>query len=465
VTERIALTLGPHGDAEETASAAFCWEWIRYEGDATALSSRPFTGSTVGPVPSTYGSAFPFATSAAAASTVTSDVVDEEEAADDAAVLLPPPARCREVLGGGSLDGDYLLQRNARIDEVFGQPFRQAHPAEGLLAAKSQKGAAMDARRALLHRQAGLGPCTSYLQFGMALNQKGKANMVLWPVAAACLSHVPAFSTLPKVRAAFQSYFPGGMQATPEWSSASGKAALALLERELAARFVGGAFTTDTPVADVRQAHLPELVYWTSAQLRAQITKPAVAQRHPEMVACLSSGRTTKGQANRVVQRAGWHAAEQEAAKLARATQATARGVQKSLGSPPHWALALVALGTLHTPSDLAVLEAEGDRLRSASALGKLVLARRLDVTPISVGDFLGNHRKGTSFASVPLVTATSAGLDTVRRLLTLDESGWEELLDTILERLVAGSLGLSSSSSSSTAAAATTAAATTAVI
>jgi hypothetical protein len=255
------------------------------------------------------------------------------------------------------------------------------------------------------------------------------------------------------------------MQATPEWSSASGKAALALLERELAARFVGGAFTTDTPVADVRQAHLPELVYWTSAQLRAQITKPAVAQRHPEMVACLSSGRTTKGQANRVVQRAGWHAAEQEAAKLARATQATARGVQKSLGSPPHWALALVALGTLHTPSDLAVLEAEGDRLRSASALGKLVLARRLDVTPISVGDFLGNHRKGTSFASVPLVTATSAGLDTVRRLLTLDESGWEELLDTILERLVAGSLGLSSSSSSSTAAAATTAAATTAVI
>ena len=29
VTERVALTLGPHGDAEETASAAFCWEWIR----------------------------------------------------------------------------------------------------------------------------------------------------------------------------------------------------------------------------------------------------------------------------------------------------------------------------------------------------------------------------------------------------------------------------------------------------
>ena len=307
---------------------------------------------------------------------MTSDVVDEEEAADDAAVLLPPPARCREVLGGGSLDKEDLLQRNARIDEVFGQPFRQAHPAEGLLAAKSQTDEAKVARRALLHqvhlhvvriaRQAGLGPCASYLQFGKALNQKGKANMVLWPVAAACLSHVPAFSTMTKVRTAFQSYFPGGLQATPEWSSASGLAALALLERELAARFVGGAFTSNTPVADVRQAHLPELVYWTSAQLRSQATKPAVAQRHPEMVACLSSGRTTKGQANRVVQRAGWHAAEGQAAKLARATQATARGVQKSLGSPPHWALTLVALGPLHTPSDLAEYEAEADRLQSA---------------------------------------------------------------------------------------------------
>ena len=70
--------------------------------------------------------------------------------------------------------------------------------------------------------------------------------MVLSPVAAACLSHMPAFSTMPKVRAAFLSYFPGGMQAAPEWSSDSGLAASALLERELTAHFVGGAFTTAT---------------------------------------------------------------------------------------------------------------------------------------------------------------------------------------------------------------------------
>jgi hypothetical protein len=122
----------------------------------------------------------------------------------------------------------------------------------------------MDARRALLHqvhlhvvriaRQAGLGPCTSYLQFGKAPNQEGKQNAVLWQVAATCLSHVPALSTMKQVRTAFLSYFPGGMQAAPEWSSASGLAALALLERELAARFVGGAFTSNTPVADVRRA-------------------------------------------------------------------------------------------------------------------------------------------------------------------------------------------------------------------
>jgi hypothetical protein len=31
VTERVALTLGPHGDAEETASADICWEWLRYD--------------------------------------------------------------------------------------------------------------------------------------------------------------------------------------------------------------------------------------------------------------------------------------------------------------------------------------------------------------------------------------------------------------------------------------------------
>ncbi len=125
-------------------------------------------------------------------------------------------------------------------------------------------------------RQAGLGPCTSYLHFGTALNQKGKNNKVLWPVAAVCLSHVPAFSTMKKVRTAFSSYFPGGMQAVPEWSSDSGLAASALLERELTARFVGGAFTTDTPVADVRRAHLLVLSYWsTSAQLWSQAVSRA----------------------------------------------------------------------------------------------------------------------------------------------------------------------------------------------
>ena len=49
---------------------------------------------------------------------------------------------------------------------------------------------------------------------------------------------------MPKVRATFLSYFPGGMQAAPEWSSDSGLAASALLEHELTARFVGGALIT-----------------------------------------------------------------------------------------------------------------------------------------------------------------------------------------------------------------------------
>ena len=76
------------------------------------------------------------------------------------------------------------------------------------------------------------------------------------------------------------------------------------------------------------------------------------------MVACLHSGRTAEGLANRDVQHAGWHAAEGQAVMLDRATQATTRGVQSSLGSPPHYALALVALGPLHTPSELAELGA-----------------------------------------------------------------------------------------------------------
>jgi hypothetical protein len=52
----------------------------------------------------------------------------DEEEADDALVPLPPPERCRELLAGGSLTGDALKQRNARIDEDLGRPFRRAHP-------------------------------------------------------------------------------------------------------------------------------------------------------------------------------------------------------------------------------------------------------------------------------------------------------------------------------------------------
>ena len=154
--------------------------------DATASSSRPFTGSTVAPVASTYVSA---STSAAAASTVTSDVVDEEEAADD--------------------------------DQELGMMY--------LLAAHS---------------------CRIYI-YKWVLSNPSPNNAHLrglWRVGQVA---VHQGQTRP-----FTSYFPGGMQAAPEWSSASGLAALALLERglaalallerELAARFVGGAFTTAT---------------------------------------------------------------------------------------------------------------------------------------------------------------------------------------------------------------------------
>ena len=66
--------------------------------------------------------------------------------------------------------------------------------------------------------------------------------------------------------------------------------------------------------------------------------------------------------------------------------------VQTSLGSAPHFALALVALGPLHTPSELADLRNETARLQAASALGKHVLARRLGVTEFTVSDFLYDH-------------------------------------------------------------------------
>ena len=155
----------------------------------------------------------------------------DEEEADDALVPLPPPERCRELVAGGALTGDALEQRNARIDEDLGRPFRlQAHPAEGLLAVRSQKRDAMAARRALLlrvqlhvvrlARLAGVGPCASHLDFGKARGPTGAAlGGTLWTVAAACLSHVPALSDKEKVKKAFVASFPSGMQAAPEWSS------------------------------------------------------------------------------------------------------------------------------------------------------------------------------------------------------------------------------------------------------
>ena len=409
----------------------------------------------------------------------------DEEEADDALVPLPPPERCRELLAGGSLTGDALKQRNARIDEDLGRPFRRAHPAEGLLAMQSQKRDAVAARRALLlevqlhvvrlARLAGVGPCASYLDFGKARGPTGAASGTLWTVAAACLSHVPALSDLLKVKGAFTNSFPSGLQAAPEWSSTAGLAAAALLERELLARFDGEAFTTANPIADVRRAHLPVLLHWTWAQLKAHAASAEVARRCPEMVACLRSGRTAEGLAQRDVQRSGWHAAEGQAVMLDRATQATALGVQTSLGAPPHYALALAALGPLRTPSDVAELGGETARLHTASATGRLVLGRLLGVTTYCLADALKSLWKRAHFASVPLVTAASAGLGTVRRLLTLDEPGWEEMLRTILRGLLqerrrlqmptatalaagsvgSSSVGLSSSSSSSAAAAA----------
>ena len=374
-------------------------------------------------------------------------VDEEEEEDDDALVLLPPPARCRELLAGGYLSGAALQQRNANIDGHFGQPFRLAHPAAGLLAGQSQTRDAVAARRALLHhvhlyvvriaRRAGVGPCASHRDFGTARDRTGALCPVLWPVAAACLSHVPALSEMKKVRTAFASSFPGGMQAAPEWSSAAGLSAAALLERELLARFDGEAFTTATPVADVRRAHLPVLLHWTSAQLASRAASADVERRCPAMVACLRSGRTAAGLARRAVQRSGWLQAQGQTVMLDRAVQATALGVQSSLGSPPHYALALAALGPLHTPSDVAELGGETTRLKAASALGKLVLGRLLGVTVHSLTDYMDGLRKGAHYATVPLVTATSAGLGTVRRLLALDEPGWEEMLSTILSRLL----------------------------
>ena len=55
----------------------------------------------------------------------------------------------------------------------------------------------------------------------------------------------------------------------------------------------------------------------------------------------------------------------------------------------------------------------------------------------VSVADALKSLWKRAHFQTVPLVTAASAGLGTVRRLLALDEPGWEAMLRTILARLL----------------------------
>ena len=130
---------------------------------------------------------------------MTSDVVDEEEAADDAEVLLPLPARSAARCSGAGISNGMPSCSATRLSRSFsGSPSGwriQQWACSCVLAAKSAEDEALAARRALLHqvhlhvvriaRQAGLGPCTSYLQFGKALNQEGKQNAVLWQVAAA----------------------------------------------------------------------------------------------------------------------------------------------------------------------------------------------------------------------------------------------------------------------------------------
>jgi hypothetical protein len=105
-------------------------------------------------------------------------------------------------------------------------------------------------------------------------------------------------------------------------------------------------------------------------------------------------------------------------------------------------------------PSDVAELRFETARLQTASATARLVLGRLLGVTthsvsasptpsraygsgPTSKQCALKSLWKRAHFQTVPLVTAASAGLGTVRRLLALDEPGWEAMLRTILARLL----------------------------
>ena len=58
------------------------------------------------------------------------------------------------------------------------------------------------------------------------------------------------------------------------------------------------------------------------------------------------------------------------AKQLGRAQRATACGVQRNVGSPPHSALVLTLLGPLHTPSDVPELMCMARRLQDAAAIG-----------------------------------------------------------------------------------------------
>jgi hypothetical protein len=59
------------------------------------------------------------------------------------------------------------------------------------------------------------------------------------------------------------------------------------------------------------------------------------------------------------------------AKQLRRDQRATACGVQRNVGSPPHSALVLTLLGPLHTPSDVPELMCMARRLQDAAAIAK----------------------------------------------------------------------------------------------
>ena len=117
---------------------------------------------------------------------------------------------------------------------------------------------------------------------------------------------------------------------------------------------------------------------------------------------CLHSGRTAEGLANRDVQHAGWHAAEGQAVMLDRATQATALCGSRTVGLATPTA-------ARRAPNPFAGERAFARRVR-----------RVLDGWSVWA-DALKSLWKRAHFQTAPLVTAASAGLGTVRRLLALD--------------------------------------------